>query len=166
MTSGHSSNIEIYLIETGYLFRIVGRGTLRESPAVRDFVFGAMEDGAAVVMDLSVCEHLDSTFLGCLVIIHQRSERDGGSFILYADAEARRKLFSLTRLDTLLLFTDQRPQCIGEPVRLQITNLERKEFCQHLLATHRRLAELGGPAAETFQRVVEQLRRDLDKYSQ
>ncbi len=164
MPSRKFANIEIYRIDTGYLFRIVGRGTLRESPAVRDFVCGAMEDGAAVVMDLSECEHLDSTFLGCLVILHQRAERDGGSFVLFADAAVRRELFSLSRLDTILVFIEQRPPCIGEPVTLQITHLERKEFCQHLLATHRRLAELGGPAAETFQHVVEQLRRDLDHF--
>ena len=37
-------NIAIHRSDTGYLFRIVGRGTVRESPAVRDFVCGALED--------------------------------------------------------------------------------------------------------------------------
>ena len=68
VTMENSCSIQIYGVETAYLFRIVGRGTRRESPAVRDFVRGALEDGANVVIDLSPCEHLDSTFLGCLVI--------------------------------------------------------------------------------------------------
>ena len=99
VTVENNCSIEILRIEKGYLFRIVGRGTLRESPAVRDFVCGAIEDGADVVMDLSQCEHLDSTFLGCLVILHQRAERDGGSFSVFADELARQRLFGVSHLD-------------------------------------------------------------------
>ncbi len=90
---GDPCQIGIYRTLTGYLFRITGRGTLRESPAFRDFVCGAIEDGAQVVLDLSACEHLDSTFLGCLVMIHQRGESDGGSFALFADRAIRENLF-------------------------------------------------------------------------
>ena len=163
MTMENNCSIEIYRIHTGYLFRIVGRGTLRESPAVRDFVCGAIEDGADVVMDLSQCEHLDSTFLGCLVILHQRAELDGGSFSVFADELVRQRLFGVSHLDKIIVFVEQLPECLGSSVQLQITKLDRKEFCQHLLATHRRLAELGGPAAETFQRIVEQLQREFDQ---
>ena len=166
MTVESTCSIEIYRIETGYLFRIVGRGTLRESPAVRDFVSGAIEDGADVVMDLSPCEHLDSTFLGCLVILHQRAQCDGGSFSVFADDLVRQNLFGASHLDRIMVFVEQLPECLGESVQLQVTNLDRKEFCQHLLATHRRLADLGGPAALTFQRIVEQLQRELDRLEQ
>ena len=54
--------LAIHRTETGYLFRVIGRGTMRQSPAVRDFVSGAMEDGVEVVLDLCECEYLDSTF--------------------------------------------------------------------------------------------------------
>ena len=65
------------------------------------------------------------------------------------------------RLDQVLTFTDQLPASIGAPVTFQITRLDRKEFCQHLLDTHRKLADLGGPAADTFRSIVEQLAKEI-----
>ena len=155
--------IEIYCVESGYLFRIVGRGTLRESPAVRDFVYGALDDGADIVIDLNECEHLDSTFLGCLVILTQRSNQTTGSLGLFASDKTKQRLFGTSHLDRVLTFTDEHDECIGAPVSLQITNLERREFCQHLLDTHEKLAQLGGPSAETFQRIVVQLKQELEQ---
>ena len=114
-----------------------------------------------MVLDLSACEHLDSTFLGCLVMIHQRGESGGGSFALFADRTIRENLFGSCRLEQVLTFTDQLPASIGAPVTFQITRLDRKEFCQHLLDTHRKLADLGGPAADTFRSIVEQLAKEL-----
>ncbi len=158
MTVEKSCKVEMCCSDTGYVFRIVGRGTLRESPAVRDFVSGAMEDGADVVIDLSQCEYLDSTFLGCLAILHQR-----GSFKVFASDLVRRRLFGSSHLDRILVFAQQLPESLGDSVVLQVTELERKEFCQHLLNTHRKMAKLGGPSAETFQRIVKQLQKEMDE---
>ena len=163
VTVDRPCNIEIDRTADGYLFRVVGRGTMRESPAVRDFGCGAIEDGADVLVDLSECEHLDSTFLGCLVVLNQRSQVSKGSFRVYASQEARDRLFGVSHLDRVLTFDERLPATIGMPVTLQITNLQRHEFCEHLLDTHHRLAELGGPSAETFQRIVEQLKQELDE---
>ena len=65
--------LTIHRTKFGYLLRLVGRGTMRESPTVRDFACGAIEDGAEFVVDLSACEYLDSTFLGCLVLLHKHT---------------------------------------------------------------------------------------------
>ncbi len=154
--------LTIHRTASGYLFRIAGRGTMRESPSVRDFVCGAIEDGADVVLDLSACEYLDSTFLGCLVMLHERGKSCDGSFAVFADESVREKLLGSVRLHRFLTFTDECPNCIGDPVTLNVSILERIEFGQHLLETHRKLAELGGPAAGTFRKVAEQLEKELD----
>jgi anti-anti-sigma regulatory factor len=158
---GTSSSISICRCETGYLFRVAGRGTLRESPSVRDFVCGALEDGADVVMDFSECVHLDSTFLGCLVVLQERGRQQGGSFQVFAAEPASQRLFGVSHLDRVLSFADRLPECLGPPVTLQVTNLPRDEFCEHLIDTHRKIADLGGPAAGTFRRIVEQLEKEL-----
>ncbi len=123
----------------------------------------ALDDGANVLIDLSDCEHLDSTFLGCLVMLQRHSARAEGEFHLYADERARQRLFGTCRLDQILSFTDQLPTDQGSAVVLPVPNLPRREYCEHLLDTHRQLAELGGPSAETFQRIVDQLKSELDK---
>lgn len=149
--------------ETGYRFSVIGRGTMKQSPAVRDFVCGALEDGADVVLDLSACQYLDSTFLGCLVLLHQRGKKCDGCFSILADDATRSRLLKPVHLERLLDFAESTPETSGEPVTLQVTELEREEFCRHLMETHRQLANLGGPAAATFQRIAEQLAAEYGK---
>jgi len=146
---------------TGYLFRIAGRGTMHESPTVRDFVCGAIEDGVDVALDLSACDYLDSTFQGCLVMLHRRGRSGSGSFAIFADEPTRKKLLGCARLDRYLAFVEECPPFTEAPVSLQVSALERKEFAQHALETHRQLAELGGPTAETFARIAEQIAKEL-----
>lgn len=153
--------VSIRPTDTGYLIQLTGRGTLRVSPAVRDFVSGAMSDGAKIVLDLSQCEYLDSTFLGCLVLLHRQGQ-DDHAFTVLADASARKRLLEGMRLHQLLEFTEECPPSTGDDVTLTAADLERKEFCQHLIETHEKLAELGGPRAETFRRIARQLCDELE----
>jgi hypothetical protein len=134
---------------------------MRQSPAVRDFVSGAIEDGADVWLDLSACDYLDSTFLGCLVLLQQRGRRGRGSFAVLADETVRHKLMSSVQLEPLLQFAPSCPPCSGAAVTLPVVNLPRSEFGHHLLETHRNLAELGGPAAASFRSVAQQLEKEL-----
>ncbi len=158
-----SCTLAIHLTQNGYVFRIDGRGTMHESASVRDFISGAIEDGVDVVLDLSACEYLDSTFLGCLVLLHQRSKSHKGTFSVFADESARNRLLASVQLHRYLDFTEESPECLGEPVSLHVSKLDRAEFGQHLLATHRKLAELGGPSAETFKKVADEIARELDE---
>ncbi len=154
--------LTIYRTSTGYLLRIAGRGTMRESPTVRDFLCGAIDDGAQTMVDLSDCEYLDSTFLGCLIMLHKRGKRGTASFRVVADAAARRRLLETVRLEQILDFADSPPECKSDPVELPVTPLQRREFAEHLLETHRKLAELGGPAADTFVAIANRLKQELD----
>ena len=156
-----SGNIAICRTAMGYLLRVAPRGTVQESPAVRDFVCRAMDEGIDILLDLSACDYLDSTFLGCLVIMHQRGRISRGSLTVFADESVRRRLFGTCQLEVLLSFATELPPCISHPIPLQTSSLGRTALCEHLIATHRQLADLGGPAAETFRRIAERLTREL-----
>jgi anti-anti-sigma factor len=158
-------NLAIHRTESGYVFRIAGRGTHQESASLKDFVCGAVEGGANVVLDLSPCDYLDSTFLGLLLILHQLGESSEGSFAVLADEDARRKLLCTAGLDQLLPFAEEPPECIGKPVTLELSKPDEREFGKHVLEMHRLLAELGGPAADAFREVADQLQKDLDERS-
>jgi anti-anti-sigma factor len=155
--------VAIHRIESGFLLRLSGRGTLHDSPAVRDFVCGIIKEGAQIVLDLSECEYLDSTFLGCLMVLHERSSNRPGSFAVLANETARRKLLRTVRLDRLLTFIDECPVSIGEPVILRSSELKRTDFCRHLLETHRKLSELGGPEAATFGSIADEFAKELNR---
>ena len=147
--------------ESGYVFVVSGRGTLRSSPTVQKFIREAIDNGSDVVLDLSDCEYLDSTFLGCLLILHQHGTRSAGSFAVHAGEAAQQKLLSGARLHKVLSLADQCPECIGDAVTLDISEVDRSEFGQHVLEAHQQLAALGGPAAAKFRAVADQLAKEL-----
>jgi len=158
--------LAVFRTGAGYLVRIEGRCTMRESPTVRDFVCGALEDGADVAIDLSRCEYLDSTFLGCLAMLHQRGETNPGSFTVVADEATRRRLLHAVRLDQLLTTVDQPPTVADEAAPLTVAVPDREEFGRHMRDTHRHLADLGGPAAQTFRKIAERLDEELGPVEQ
>src|SRR5947208_15951806 len=86
---------------SGYCLRVEGRGTMRESASAMQFVAGPLaQAGTSVVVDLSACEHLDSTFLGCLVEMQRRAGRASPPrLVISAPAEEVKKLLSPTELD-------------------------------------------------------------------
>ena len=156
-----SNAISVARTQSGYLVSVRGQGTRQQSPAVRDFISGAMEDKANVVLDLSQCEYLDSTFLGCLVILHKRSCEQGERFRVHASDEVIKKLLHPTRLDTIIPCCATRPETTGQTVPLPIIDLDREEFGRHLLDTHEELAGVDSPSSDAFRMVCDQLRKEL-----
>jgi len=158
-----TSDLTVQRTGSGYLVHLQGRGTVHESPAIRQFVSEALREGAEVVLDLSDCEYLDSTLLGCLVVLHRCSNNQPGCFSVVCDASRCYRLFSATRLEKILRRIDEPPPVIGEPVILPIHPLPRQELGDHLYETHSELARLGGPEGASFRAIADQLARELNE---
>ena len=178
-----ASAVHVARTDQGCCVRIEGRGTMKESPAVQEFVSrtlgpsGAASAGAAragaVTVDLSGCEYLDSTFLGCLLGLYKQyggegaREGSGSSastpFAVAAPPERLAKLFGPTRLDRLLRAEKEAPHVAGEwvPLAIDQPTLDKRDLTQHVLDCHRRLAEVEGPQQAAFRRIAEQLEREL-----
>ena len=76
------SRLRIGRTNSGCVVRVEGRGTLRESPAIQEFALHFLEqeqERGVFVIDLAGCDYLDSTFLGFLVLLHGRYNRDGAA---------------------------------------------------------------------------------------
>jgi len=148
----------------GYMIRVEGRGTLRESPAVRDFASQCLGQQRALTLsfDLSPCEYLDSTFLGCMVGLHRRTQDEPQlEMTVCADQDTRRRLLAATHLDKLFHCIETVPEPAGPWVPLAATELEKHEFGKHVLECHQRLSELECPSAAAFKTVADQLAREL-----
>ena len=155
--------LKIRRTTSGYVVHLEGRGTMRESPTLRDFASGALEDGADIWVDLSACEYLDSTFLGCLAVLQRCAKMGRGSFAVVADASTSKRLLAGVHLDRILDIQEDGPPVFGDAVALPTAAIERREFARHLIESHDRLAELGGPAAESFRRIAAQLQEEIDR---
>jgi hypothetical protein len=167
----------------GYCVRVEGRGTMKESPAVMEFAAGTLARGAGVVVDLTECDYLDSTFLGCLLTLYKRGSAAGApkgppsglaakspegsrpaggvGFAIAAPADRRRRLLGPTRLDAVLRSVDAPPAVVGDWVPLAATHPNAAELTRHVMDCHRRLAEIDGPNQAAFQRIADQMARDL-----
>ena len=88
-------NLSVGRFDQGFLVCITGHGTMRQSAAFREFVTQCFDSQqAAVVVDVSACDYLDSTFLGCLIGLHKESLKNGRKFLIVADQSQRTRLFA------------------------------------------------------------------------
>jgi hypothetical protein len=145
-----------------YLVAIEGRGTMLQSPAFQESIDDCLREGASTVtVDLSACEYLDSTFLGCLLNLHRKyNDGDKARLEVYAPADVRHELLHCSRLDCLLRFTTDRPEFDDESVEVEISGPDRDVLREHVAEAHRQLAELGGPESDTFGRIARQVGRE------
>jgi anti-anti-sigma regulatory factor len=157
------STLKVSRTSLGYRIRIEGRGTMRESPTVHAFAKHVLEsEPVAVVIDLSACDYLDSTFLGGLIDLHRRyGEPSPPRLRLAASPEARERLLAPNCLDALFHYLQEEPEVVGEDVVLAPVSLDRGDLGHHVLECHRRLVEHGGPSRAAFQGIVDRLAEEL-----
>jgi len=149
----------------GYCLRVEGRGTMRESQSAAQFVAGPLErEGATVVVDLSACDHLDSTFLGCLVEMQRKAGRvTPPRLTICAPREKVEKLLAPTRLDLVLKTTSEPPQGVGEFITLPAAEPGTPDVMRHVMECHRILAETGAPQKAAFAAIADSIQKELEK---
>jgi anti-anti-sigma regulatory factor len=157
------SALKVARTPTGHCVRVEGRGTMRESRTAAEFAARSLgAPGATVVVDLSACDYLDSTFLGCLVEVHKRAgQAKPPRFVISAPPETVKKLLGPTKLDLVLKATAQPPEVVGEYVTLPGTDPSSPDVMRHVMECHRRLAELGGPQQAAFAAIADSIEREL-----
>lgn len=162
-----STSLKVGRTATGYCVRIEGRGTMNESPAVQALALEVLSSPEATFnLDLSNCDYLDSTFLGCLAGLGKRFGSAGPPRLtIVQPPPACRKLLASARIESLLTFVPAPPGLVAEGLAIPTEGLTSDELGRHVRDCHQRLVELGGANAAVFKAVVEQLDRDLARRS-
>jgi len=76
------------------------RATLAKAVSFKDYVSELVNSGAnKFVIDLSICEYIDSTFLGAMVAVLKKVNSLNGDLRLVYNKEVPSLLFVLTRMD-------------------------------------------------------------------
>jgi anti-anti-sigma regulatory factor len=137
---------------------------MHESPAAQAVAVRtlAVDASAVVAFDLTACEYLDSTFLGLLTGLFRTYGRGPVQrFYVAAPPEVRQRLLGTCRLDKIIPSKDAPPEARGPWVPLSTEIMEPNELLRHMLECHRSLAEVDCPSRPAFQRLVDQLEREL-----
>ena len=145
----------------GIVVRVVGRGTMQESPAFRRLV-EANRGCGPIIFDATECEYLDSTFLGCLIGLQKTCEQSSHThFYVAASRETRMKLFSLSSLNKYFDFLDPPLEALDEIVEVDIDKLDAITLGRHIMRCHSTLAEQGGDQAPAFRAIADRLAQEL-----
>lgn len=152
--------IEVAPTRTGCVLRVNGRGTMRESRAARDIALRTIRGNAAVVVDLSKCTYLDSTFLGGLLDLF-RAAGSTGNFSIAAPAERRTKLLGTLRLDRVFPSMEVAPDTVGPWVAVSTEGFDKQDIARHVMQCHRQLAELDTPMRAVFAHIADEMAKEL-----
>ena len=156
---------------TAYL-RVLGRATFKIGPILKQFGTAAIEDGCTrMVLDVSACEGMDSTFMGVLAGMATRLARQAGGKMLMLNVSD--KLFEV--LSTLGL--DQLMECrrlgaapeplVEPPLTVRSLNpivaaAADLQTTQHvMLEAHTTLAAVSAENQIRFKDVLAYLREDV-----
>lgn len=158
-----AGDVRVARTDAGSIIRIEGRGTMRQSPTVREFacrLLGA--EGGVVELDLNACTYLDSTFLGCLLDLHKRFGviRPPRFQVAVTPAEAR-KLFGPTRLERFLNIAPTCAPVTGTWHSLPTNAANAGEVARHVMECHRALAQIEGPNQAVFAQIADQMAREM-----
>ena len=155
--------------DNGCCVRVEGQGTMQESPAAHDVAARTFSGapGANVVFDLSACNFLDSTFLGCLMTLYREfggnAEDCHSRYFIAASSEQRQKLFGPTHLDRLISTLESPPVPSGPWHDVPEEELDKKDRMRHVMECHRALAEVKGPMSGAFLKIAQQIESELTK---
>jgi anti-anti-sigma regulatory factor len=158
-----SSVLKVGRTATGCVLRVEGRGTMRESRAAHELAIRCLpESTCTVAIDLSDCENLDSTFLGCLIDLQRRFGRGATSrFSVASPSEKCRRLFEIAQVQRALNITRESPSILGEYLLVPPAALDSSQTAHHILECHRLLGEFEGPSQAAFRAIADQLEKEL-----
>jgi anti-anti-sigma factor len=78
----------------------LNRATLAKAVQFKEFVVEIIQTGLnKLIIDLSVCEYIDSTFLGAMVALLKKTNSLNGDLRLVYNKEMPSLVFVLTRMD-------------------------------------------------------------------
>jgi len=152
----------------GYLVRVEGRGTIKLSPLLQQFAVQSFEkdsepSGNTVTVDLSACDYLDSTFLGCLLSLNRRYNHAADPrFMIAATPQKRRELLEPSNLNRVLAIRETCPESGRDLIELICPALLNTDLGRHVLECHRRLAEIEGPGRTAFRSIADRLESELE----
>ena len=86
--------------DVGIIHVYLNRATLAKAVSFKDFAGEIITSGTnKLVIDLSICEYIDSTFLGAMVALLKKVNSMNGDLRLVYNKEMPSLVFVLTRMD-------------------------------------------------------------------
>jgi len=146
------------------VFRVLGRVTFKVSPEFRDYAVKAFDAGVrSMILDLSGCVTMDSTFMGVLAMIGIEGRRRKAQLLVVNADESNRHLLDSIGVSRVWTFSET-----------AVPNVNMATLCEAakgatatdnvgalVLEAHRTLMDLDEANVPKFKNVVELLSQEL-----
>ncbi len=142
-------------------FSIQGSAEWARSAVFHARCVAAMEAGRGVVIDLTLCQCLDSTFIGTIHELCERAERAGLEFRLQGVTPRVEELFE--ELGMKRVMERIVPRMLPLPTRMEplVGETDMRSQALRVLRAHESLAGLSERNRQEFDPLLAQLRREL-----
>ena len=139
-----------------------GRGNWKQSATFHEKCAAAIESRRAVMVDLTLCQHLDSTFLGTIHELSERSDQTNIEFRIQGVTPPVEQLFLELGMETVMDHIV--PPVLPLPrqmVPIVGSELDKRAQALHLLRVHQGLAGLSERNLREFDPLIEMLRHEV-----
>ena len=173
MSSGNNQdNLTAAFIDRTAVLRVEGRGSFKTSPPMKQFIQRMVESKSInhVLIDMSECCGMDSTFMGVLAgLSYHVKDTPGFSLKLINLSEKNQKLLTTLGVDRVVNYsssaTDEERELIttqgaGAQV-LESDSANTREAAETTLEAHEALVDINPDNLVKFKSVIELLQNDL-----
>jgi len=139
------------------IVRVEGKGTWVESKPFLEFAKRKMEEGRELVIDLSDCKILDSTFLGSIAYL---ALKKGKIEVFRPSKEVKRAIRTLG-LGKIIKEIEISREEQGKKILKE--KLSPRERAETLLLAHKSLIEVSPKNLPKFKDLIEMVEKELEK---
>jgi anti-anti-sigma factor len=148
------------------VFRVQGRVTFKVSTEFREYAVKAFEDGIrCLILDLSGCVTMDSTFMGVLAMIGIEGRRRTVQLLIVNAEESHRKLLDGIGVSRVWNFSDTPVPQVSFATLCEAAKgaVSMGDVAELVLEAHQTLMDLDEANVPKFKNVVELLSLELGK---
>jgi anti-sigma B factor antagonist len=167
-TEPNSDDLQAALVGDKVFIRVSGRGSFKVSATLKQFIADVtVRQGIClVVLDLSDCIGMDSTFMGVLAGLSGRLRQNGQAMELINLSEKNARLLATLGVDRVITHYShghghELPTRCG--ASLPTASASKKDLAETALQAHEALVELSEENRPRFKRVIEYLKADVDR---
>lgn len=157
-----ADRVEVAILGETAHARVIGRGTFKVGPALKQFGMAAFERGCEnLIMDMKQCVGMDSTFMGVLAGLATLWKRREGAIILRNMSEKNSFLVKMLGLSHLVRLE------AGESEKLPVveqrldTAVDKRTLTETMITAHEALVEVSPDNIVKFKDVLTYLKEDL-----
>lgn len=143
---------------------VYGRGQWVHCVTLHDACLEEIHRGRGVLIDLTHCEHLDSTFLGTLLELVDRAEEAGVALAIQGVCAHVAALFSELGMDRVIArFASKQIILPREMKPLTAPAVDEEEHRRRMLMAHEALATLSEENQQEFAHLIAHLRNEIQR---